>query len=48
LFEKAGAIEPGRTHCRRLRDQHAAMSAAPARLRDTLLALFEVLLDRKK
>jgi len=44
-----GAIEAGRAHCRALMDQaHAAMSAAPARLRDTLLTLFEALLDRKK
>jgi hypothetical protein len=27
---------------------HAVMAAAPARLRDTLLALFEALLERKK
>jgi geranylgeranyl pyrophosphate synthase len=49
LFDRVGAIEAGRAHCRALMDQaHAVMSAAPARLRDTLLALFEALLDRKK
>jgi geranylgeranyl pyrophosphate synthase len=49
LFDRVGAIEAGRAHCRKLMDQaHAAMSDAPARLRDTLLALFEALLERKK
>ena len=49
LFDRVGAIEAGRAHCRKLMDQaHAAMSDAPARLRDTLLTLFEALLDRKK
>jgi len=49
LFDRVGAIEAGRAHCRKLMDQaHAAMANAPARLRDTLLTLFEALLDRKK
>ena len=49
LFDRVGAIEAGRAHCRRLMGQaHAAMSDAPVRLRDTLLALFEALLERKK
>jgi geranylgeranyl pyrophosphate synthase len=49
LFDRVGAIEAGHAHCRKLMDQaHAVMSDAPARLRDTLLPLFEALLDRKK
>lgn len=48
LFERTGAIQAGRDYCRELMDRaHRALDPAPEELRQTLLEIFEHLLDRK-
>jgi geranylgeranyl pyrophosphate synthase len=49
IYEKYGAIEAGQAYCKQLMEQaHAAMQNTPERLRDTMLAIFDHMLERKK
>jgi geranylgeranyl pyrophosphate synthase len=49
LFAKYGAVEAGRERCRALmRQAREALAPAPERLRETLTAIFDDLLDRRK
>jgi len=48
LFEQTGAIQGGRAYCRQLMEQaRQSLAPTPAKLRDTLLEIFEYLLERK-
>lgn len=49
LYRKYGAIEAGQAYCKQLMcEAHAVMAGTPENLRDTMLAIFDGMLERKK
>lgn len=49
LFERYGAVEAARAHCREMMEAaRAALASAPERLQKTLMGVFEDLLERKR